>query len=70
MKKKIVPVGFFVLIVVLGALILFVTNKHSGTSAIVQAAFSRSEVFLFAQDYNVRLKLTSFLELIQLEQFG
>lgn len=34
MKKKIVPVGFFVLIVVLGALILFVTNKHSGTSAI------------------------------------
>ena len=28
------PVGFFVLIVVLGALILFVTNKHSGTSAI------------------------------------
>lgn len=34
MKKKIVPVGFFVLIVVLGALILFVTNRHSGTSAI------------------------------------
>lgn len=34
MKQKIVPVGFIVLIVVFGALFFFITNKHSGSSAI------------------------------------
>lgn len=41
-----------------------------GLSSDSAGSIFAERVFLFAQDYNVRLKLTSFLELIQLEQFG